>query len=135
MQWSEIVKKNSSQGQIAINRVTSIINHVSQMNDGSHNQIMAEINNTCSLVTIADYDILNTEDYYADKYSPCNAIDFINNKNVSYSIKEITKFQEFRKIIEHFCEKDLGMSARQLQFLDILNCKNLTEKKNSINKD
>lgn len=133
MQFSEQAKKDSKQGQIAINRVANIIKHVTEIKDNNYNLVMAEINNTCNLITIAEFDILNTEDYYADKQCPCNAIDFINNKNVSYSIKEITQFQEFRKIIEYFCEKDLGITNRYLQFLEILNCKNLTDKKNCIN--
>lgn len=51
---------------------------------------------------------------------------------MSYSIKDYTKYQELRKIIEHFWEKDLKLNMRKLEFLDPLTCKNLTAKKNCL---
>merc|ERR1711976_895863 len=81
LEFCENSKKDARIGQIAIDRVANIIEHVTQINDDSYDSIIDQVNKTCNLITIADYDILTAEDYYADKYSPCNAIDFINYKN------------------------------------------------------
>lgn len=130
-------KEDQKEGRKAIARIKNIIELVAQSNPKQvstknlYDQIMAEIHQNLKLISCGEYDILIAEDFYNDKNGRA-PLDLLLS-NVSYSIKDSSKNQELKKIIEHFTEKDWGINPRHMAFQDVITSENVSQKKVMLN--
>lgn len=131
IKYSKLCKEDRKEGKKAVERIKSTLAKVSNFNDEEENELNAEISQTLSLISCSDFDIIITEDYYSDKHSS-NAPNDLQSNPLSYSIRDVGKYHELKSIMEYFCAKDLSMNPRHLAFVDVITCKNLTEKKNML---